>query len=387
MQATLLATLFSLLLCCASAAQGTADARSFLSPAFSVPPNASTATGTASISVNPQDGALTYDISVSGLSGTVTAAHVHVAAAGSNGPIVFPLTSTGPTSWQGGLTINPAQLRDYYMGLWYVNVHTTSFPGGELRGQLHVPRHWSTKDLDGDHLPPPINTAAVGLVRLQYDDANRMMISSGTFGGFNSTQAHLHNNTSTDPGPILINYSIGAGTLTGNSSPNLLVSHISSWFTGDGDVYVHSAANFLPPEMDDPISPGDLNTDTDSLSVTNGGFQTFLLDAGVGRAGDFYLLLGSLSGTSPGLPIAGADVLPLNLDGYFGFTLASPNTGPLVNTFGLLDATGHAEARLNINPGVLGALAGASVHHAYVAFDLSLVVSRVSNPVQLDFLP
>ena len=33
-------------------------------------------------------------------------------------------------------TITPAQYGDLAAGLYYVNIHTARFPGGEIRGQL-----------------------------------------------------------------------------------------------------------------------------------------------------------------------------------------------------------------------------------------------------------
>ncbi|MDB5871314.1 MAG: hypothetical protein JWQ07_756, partial [Ramlibacter sp.] len=37
---------------------------------------------------------------------------------------------------QGETVVTPAQAADLMAGLWYVNIHSTQFPGGEIRGQL-----------------------------------------------------------------------------------------------------------------------------------------------------------------------------------------------------------------------------------------------------------
>jgi hypothetical protein len=41
---------------------------------------------------------------------------------------------SNPTS--GSATINDAQAADLLAGLWYINIHSTFSPGGEIRGQV-----------------------------------------------------------------------------------------------------------------------------------------------------------------------------------------------------------------------------------------------------------
>jgi CHRD domain/Calx-beta domain len=72
----------------------------------------------------------------SGLSSAETAAHIHgPAAPGVNAPILFPLPTTNPVT---NFVINPTaeQAADLKAGLHYMNVHSTNFPNGEIRGQL-----------------------------------------------------------------------------------------------------------------------------------------------------------------------------------------------------------------------------------------------------------
>jgi hypothetical protein len=93
--------------------------------------------GSATITVNPGQEQLCFELSVTGIA-PATLAHVHEGAADTNGPVVVTLVP--PTSgFSSGCTFvsrdvardiinNPA---DYY-----VNVHNVDFPGGALRGQL-----------------------------------------------------------------------------------------------------------------------------------------------------------------------------------------------------------------------------------------------------------
>jgi hypothetical protein len=104
--------------------------------------------------------------------------------------------------------------------------------------------------------------------------------------------------------------------------------------------------------------------DTDTASLSNPGTVRFRLLAGSAHAGRPYVVLGSLTGTSPGVTI-GSHVLPLVVDAYFLATLSAPNTAPLANSFGRLDAVGNATASFTLPPGLPPALVGLELHHAF----------------------
>ncbi len=123
-----------------------------------------------------------------------------------------------------------------------------------------------------------------------------------------------------------------------------------------------------------------------TLSLASGGTQTLAFDHGSALAGSFYLVLGTLSGTSPGLAWDGF-VLPLNFDAYTFLTLTSANQGSWSGTLGVLDAAGSASASLVVPPGTAPALAGSTLHHAVVVFPASGVLALVSNAVPLALLP
>ena len=89
--------------------------------------------GFAKIWLNAGQGTICWEISYANLS-TAVAAHIHFAPAGVNGPVVVPLN---PIS--GGCTsASPALIQNIidHPELYYVNVHTTEYPGGAIRGQL-----------------------------------------------------------------------------------------------------------------------------------------------------------------------------------------------------------------------------------------------------------
>ena len=86
---------------------------------------------------------LTYHIGYGAFSlqGPVTAAHIHgFAPPGVAAPILFTLPVGSPID--GTVNLTPAQTASVANGLAYVDIHTTAFSGGEIRGQFLVaPAH------------------------------------------------------------------------------------------------------------------------------------------------------------------------------------------------------------------------------------------------------
>lgn len=106
-----------------------------LSGAQEVPPNASTATGKSTVRIGA-DMMVTGSVDVMGM--TPTAAHIHEAAAGSNGPVIVPFAKTGANSFAPpvGARLTESQYASYKAGKLYINVHSAQFPGGEIRLQM-----------------------------------------------------------------------------------------------------------------------------------------------------------------------------------------------------------------------------------------------------------
>ncbi|QDU68312.1 hypothetical protein [Engelhardtia mirabilis] len=132
----------------------------------------------------------------------------------------------------------------------------------------------------------------------------------------------------------------------------------------------------------------DLEADGQAISVSTGGSVNFTLFTRRDVDVDFYYLLGSVSGTAPGIPIDGL-VLPLNFDAYFSYTLANANSPLLPGSFGAPDALGVGDAALVIPAGTDPSLAGITVSHAYVTLGVSSViaVTSISNAVDVTLLP
>lgn len=81
-----------------------------------------------------------YTLSVHDMTGTPIAAHVHLAPRGIAGPVVIPLaTPPAATSTVSAcVSVNTDLLAAIQADptAYYVNVHTPTYPAGEIRGQL-----------------------------------------------------------------------------------------------------------------------------------------------------------------------------------------------------------------------------------------------------------
>jgi hypothetical protein len=106
-----------------------------LTGAQEVPPVTTAATGTTNIKVTA-DGMVSGSVTTAGVMSTM--AHIHIAPAGQNGPVIVPLTKNGDNGYMvpAGAKLTPAQLEAYKMGSLYVNVHSAANKGGEIRAQL-----------------------------------------------------------------------------------------------------------------------------------------------------------------------------------------------------------------------------------------------------------
>jgi CHRD domain-containing protein len=95
------------------------------------------ASGFATVTI--QGTTITYSILVNGIT-TPTAAHIHRGAFGVPGPVVVPLNPTfGAGCTSGTVTNVDANLIAQILAnpaAFYVNVHSTEFPDGAVRGQL-----------------------------------------------------------------------------------------------------------------------------------------------------------------------------------------------------------------------------------------------------------
>jgi hypothetical protein len=100
-----------------------------------IPPVATSASGIGTITVDANRSVI-GNATITGMS--VTVAHIHEAAAGTNGPIIVPLIRTADNVWSvpSGARLTDAQYESYKAGNLYFNIHSEAHRSGEIRGQI-----------------------------------------------------------------------------------------------------------------------------------------------------------------------------------------------------------------------------------------------------------
>lgn len=216
-----------------------------MSPGQEVPPPASSATGTGLMVLDPATRKFTARITVSGM--TANAAHIHEAAVGVNGPIIFPFTQTAPGSaiWAAAAdaTLSEAQLATLRAGGLYFNAHSVAFPGGEVRGQ--IARNVGLARLTGAEEVPPTASAATGTGTLVIDPATRAASGSITVSGLAATAAHIHQAALGVNGPIIVPLNdSGGGVWSVPANTRLTAEQLRAF--KQGSLYFNAHSTLLP---------------------------------------------------------------------------------------------------------------------------------------------
>lgn len=212
----------------------------------------------------------------------------------------------------------------------------------------------------------------------------------------NVNEAYLvaWNNSTT--GKIKIQLLYDDGSLAGNtiSVPNpgsyATVPRIVPDSDGGGFLMAWADHTYSPTQEHDiyaqlvAVVPQYLSADTETISASTGGQANFSLEAGSINGGRDYLLLGSVSGTYPGIPLpGGAATLPLNWDVFLSLVISLVNTPVFSNFMGTLDNAGSAAATFD----TLGPVSGATGLIMHYAYALNAPWNFASNPVAIEIVP
>jgi hypothetical protein len=119
----------------AAGATFAADIKVKLSGDQEVPPVQTQASGSGTITVN-DDKSVSGSVTTTGMK--ASAAHIHEAAAGKNGPVAIPLEKKSDNEFAvpAGAKLSDAQYKALRAGNLYVNVHSDAHKNGEIRAQL-----------------------------------------------------------------------------------------------------------------------------------------------------------------------------------------------------------------------------------------------------------
>lgn len=107
-----------------------------------VPAVTTAAAGTLDVSYDKSNKMLTYTVRWNGLTANLSGMHFHgPAMRGANAGVLVNITgfTAGTSGTHSGMVmLDEATLKeaDLLGGMWYINLHNASFPGGEIRGQI-----------------------------------------------------------------------------------------------------------------------------------------------------------------------------------------------------------------------------------------------------------
>jgi hypothetical protein len=164
------------------------------------PRTRSSAIGIGQFTFDPVSGAMTGNVTFTGL--LLTFADIHVGLAGTNGPTVVSLVQsrTDPNTWSAptGPILTTDLLNALLAGALYVDAHSAIFPDGEIRGQLRPPGiDVAVADMIGANVVPPVTGSAAGFAGMTINRASyTATVHIQTTGVDNATEAHVHTATS-----------------------------------------------------------------------------------------------------------------------------------------------------------------------------------------------
>jgi hypothetical protein len=152
-----------------------------------IPQNISTATATLNGLFDKTTKKLTYTLASNGLTPTVL--HLHKGEVGVSGPVNVTLSATG------GITdaFTAQQETDLFAGSLYLNIHSATYAGGEIRGQVTTPNQlvFATTANSAAEVPTNSSTATAAIYTL-YNKTAKSLAYTINFIGVVPTNMHFH---------------------------------------------------------------------------------------------------------------------------------------------------------------------------------------------------
>ena len=92
--------------------------------------------GAGTMTLDHDTGVFSWFVAWENLDAPVTVAHFHGPATPDQNAGVQVAIDAGSNPSSGSAVLTDGQIDDLLAGLWYVNIHTSAFAGGEIRGQV-----------------------------------------------------------------------------------------------------------------------------------------------------------------------------------------------------------------------------------------------------------
>jgi hypothetical protein len=173
------------------------------------PAVSTTAKGLSAFKLNEAMDTLWIYAAASGLSGPITKAHIHKGKRGEAGAPVLDLSAkvsgnTITAIWTG---FSRDDLSALLRGVYYINVHTTANPNGEIRGQIELERdRVFLADVMGWDEVPAVETSARGVAIVQLSPDDSLLSVQAIVQGIDTvTGAHIHKGPSGANGTVVQN--------------------------------------------------------------------------------------------------------------------------------------------------------------------------------------
>ena len=197
------------------------------------------------------DSTLRYHMTFAGLLGPVSNAHFHKGPAGTSGVVAQAIQFTATdNTLSGSWKLTPNFIDSLRRELYYVNVHTTVNPAGEIRAQVRNPiGQFFSLAFDGNDISQPVTTPALGSgwavmnatrTQINYTFAYAKLSGRVTVAHFHYSKAGLRNPTPTQS--ITVSDTATSGYVTG-SWAGLTAAQADSLLSGAVYINLHTAAN------------------------------------------------------------------------------------------------------------------------------------------------
>jgi hypothetical protein len=207
-------------LVCATAFAQTSTFGVVLSGNQETPPVTTSGSGNATVTLTEGHTSITVAMTIGRLTTPATLAHIHEGPAGVAGPIrldLAPSTNLLNGRLNASYTI-PKELGDQIAANpqnFYINLHTATNPGGEIRGQLTPIGSALTfiGEIRGSNEVPANSSAAVGAYFITLDFANNLTWEVTTSGIASPTLSHIHSAVAGVNGPVVVNFATSAAAI------------------------------------------------------------------------------------------------------------------------------------------------------------------------------
>ncbi len=216
--------------------------QSDLSGANENPAVTTTASGMVEGSYNKTSKKLTYKVTYWNI--TPSAMHIHKGFAGTDGGVEFTITVPATSPAEASVTLTEAQEADLLAGKYYVNVHTSTNPNGELRAQI------LTNDivlyqnaLTGGNQVPAVTTTSTGTFYGTFNKSTKIMNYTFVYSGVAPNAAHIHDGLAGTTGGVAFTLTTPTVGTTSGTTGTFSSTQESNLEAGKLYVNVHTATN------------------------------------------------------------------------------------------------------------------------------------------------